>query len=69
MGINYGCCIAIFSRIVDAIDINQSIVDLLGVDVQFEYEILQHIDGTARRLDAPRFRQGYIFICGDVARI
>ncbi|OTG90864.1 FAD-dependent oxidoreductase [Acinetobacter sp. ANC 3813] len=53
----------------DAIDRNDSIRAILGVDEQFEYEVLSKEDWTARRLVADQFRKGRVFICGDAAHL
>lgn len=51
------------------LDRDQSIRDLLGVGADFDWEVLQHVDWTARRLVASRFRQGNVFVAGDAAHI
>jgi len=52
-----------------ALDADQSIRDLLGVDEDFSWEVLKHVDWTARRLVAERFNSGRVFIEGDAAHI
>jgi 2-polyprenyl-6-methoxyphenol hydroxylase-like FAD-dependent oxidoreductase len=42
---------------------------ILGVDQQFQYEILSREDWVGRRLIADRFRDRRVFICGDAAHI
>jgi hypothetical protein len=51
------------------IDRDRAIRDVLGVDDDFEYELLGKEDWTARRLVADRMRKGRIFLCGDSAHI
>ncbi len=53
----------------DAIDREQSIRDVLGVDENFTWEEVHHQDWTARRLVAAKFRDNNVFICGDAAHI
>ncbi len=55
---------------VDFEDLNadQSIRDLLGVG-NLKWETIQHVDWTARRLVAEKFRVGNVFIEGDAAHI
>jgi len=57
------------ARDFEDLDPDQSIRDLLGVGADFEWEVLQHVDWTARRLVASRFRQGNVFVAGDAAHI
>ena len=52
----------------DALDADDSIRDLVGV-ADLQWEVIQHVDWTARRLVAERFRVGYVFIEGDAAHI
>jgi 2-polyprenyl-6-methoxyphenol hydroxylase-like FAD-dependent oxidoreductase len=42
---------------------------ILGVEPDFEYELLSCEDWTARRLVASKFRHGRVFICGDAAHL
>ena len=53
----------------DAIDRDWSIRTILGVDDDFEYEVLNHEDWIGRRLVADKLRNGRVFICGDAAHI
>ncbi len=52
-----------------AVDRDQCIRSLLGVDEAFEYELLGEEDWVGRRLVADRFRGGRAFICGDAAHL
>lgn len=52
-----------------AIDRDRAIRDVLGVDDDFEYEVLSKEDWIARRLVAERFREDRVFLCGDAAHI
>ncbi|UUX93989.1 FAD-dependent oxidoreductase [Aquabacterium sp. J223] len=51
------------------VDRHASIRAILGVDEDFQYEVLSHEDWIARRLVADRFRNGRAFICGDAAHL
>jgi hypothetical protein len=42
---------------------------ILGVNEDFEYELLSTEDWIGRRLVADKFRDGRIFICGDAAHL
>jgi len=53
----------------DALDRDQSIRDLLGVDETFAFEVLHHEDWIGRRLVASRFRDGRVFVAGDAAHL
>ena len=53
----------------ELVDRDGSIRDILGVDPDFEYEILSKEDWVGRRLVADRFRKGRAFICGDAAHL
>ncbi|MDC4992360.1 FAD-dependent oxidoreductase [Acinetobacter baumannii] len=53
----------------DAVDRDQSIRHILGVDQSFQYEVISKEDWTARRLVADIFRKGRMFICGDAAHL
>ena len=53
----------------EALDFDQSIRDLLGVDSSFTWEVLNHEDWTGRRLVADRFRARRVFIAGDAAHL
>lgn len=52
-----------------AVDRDRSIRLILGVDDDFEYEILSQEDWIGRRLLADKFRDRRVFICGDAAHI
>ncbi|MFT4261899.1 MAG: FAD-dependent monooxygenase [Nocardioides sp.] len=52
-----------------AIDLDQSIRDVLGVDGEFDFEIVRHEDWIGRRLVASRFRDGRVFLAGDAAHL
>lgn len=53
----------------DSIDRDWSIRQILGVDQNFEYEILSKEDWVGRRLVADRFRDRRAFICGDASHL
>ena len=53
----------------EAIDRDKSIRTILGVDNDFEYEVLSKEDWIGRRLVADKFREGRIFLCGDSAHL
>ena len=53
----------------DLVDRDACIRTLLGVGLEFEYELLGREDWVGRRLVADRFRDGRAFICGDAAHI
>lgn len=53
----------------DSVDRDRSIRDILGVDDDFHYEIINKEDWFGRRLVADRFRDRRIFICGDAAHL
>ncbi|MDG2285522.1 MAG: FAD-dependent oxidoreductase [Alphaproteobacteria bacterium] len=53
----------------DAVDRDWAIRAILGVDENFEYEILSKEDWFGRRLVANRFRDRRVFIAGDAAHI
>lgn len=53
----------------EAIDRDQSIRQILGVDDDFQYEIISKEDWVARRLVADQFRNKRTFICGDAAHL
>ncbi|NVE01259.1 FAD-dependent monooxygenase [Massilia sp. BJB1822] len=52
-----------------ALDADQSIRDVLGVDADFKYEVLQHEDWIGRRLVADRMRDRRVFLAGDAAHL
>jgi 2-polyprenyl-6-methoxyphenol hydroxylase-like FAD-dependent oxidoreductase len=54
---------------VDAVDRDWGIRTILGVDADFEIEILSIQDWVGRRLVADRFRDRRAFICGDAAHV
>lgn len=53
----------------ETVDRDWSIRTILGIDDNFEYEIVSQEDWVARRLVADRFRDRRVFICGDAAHI
>ncbi|KML59153.1 monooxygenase [Burkholderia cepacia] len=53
----------------DSVDRDWSIRQILGVDADFEYEILTKEDWVGRRLVADRFRNGRVFISGDASHL
>ncbi|HTH79510.1 MAG TPA: FAD-dependent oxidoreductase, partial [Ramlibacter sp.] len=53
----------------DSVDRDGSIRNILGVDAQFEYEVISKEDWVGRRLVADRFRDGNVFIAGDAAHL
>ena len=53
----------------EAIDRDWAIRTILGVDADFEYEVLANEDWVGRRLVADKLRNGRVFICGDAAHI
>lgn len=53
----------------DAVDRDWAIRTILGVGPEFNYEVISNEDWYGRRLVAPRFRDGRVFICGDAAHI
>jgi 2-polyprenyl-6-methoxyphenol hydroxylase-like FAD-dependent oxidoreductase len=53
----------------EALDRDQSIRDVLGVDADFSFEILSHEDWVGRRLVADCMRDGRVFIAGDAAHL
>ena len=52
-----------------ALDRDRCIREILGVGSTLEYEILERMDWTGRRMIADRFRDRRVFLCGDAARI
>jgi hypothetical protein len=52
-----------------AIDPDWCIRAILGVDVEFPYEVITREDWIGRRLLADRFRDRRVFICGDAAHL
>jgi 2-polyprenyl-6-methoxyphenol hydroxylase-like FAD-dependent oxidoreductase len=53
----------------ESVDRDQSIRAILGVGVEFDYEVLSKEDWVGRRLVADRFRRGRAFICGDAVHL
>jgi 2-polyprenyl-6-methoxyphenol hydroxylase-like FAD-dependent oxidoreductase len=53
----------------DSVDRDWAIREILGVDADFEYEVLSREDWVGRRLVADRFRDRRVFICGDAAHL
>lgn len=53
----------------EILDKHQSILDLLGVGDDFQYEVLHHEDWIGRRLVAERMRDGRVFLAGDAAHL
>lgn len=53
----------------DLVDRDASIRSILGVDDEFEYEVVSKEDWTARRLVVDRMRSGRVFIAGDAAHL
>jgi 2-polyprenyl-6-methoxyphenol hydroxylase-like FAD-dependent oxidoreductase len=52
-----------------ALDRDQCIRQILGVESSFKFEILGQEDWTGRRMIADRFRDRRVFLCGDAAHI
>jgi 2-polyprenyl-6-methoxyphenol hydroxylase-like FAD-dependent oxidoreductase len=53
----------------EAVDRDWAIRNILGVNGEFEYEVISKEDWIGRRLVADRFAQGRVFICGDAAHL
>lgn len=53
----------------EAVDRDWAIRAILGVDEDFDYEVIAPMDWFGRRLIADKFRDRRIFICGDAAHI
>jgi hypothetical protein len=53
----------------DAVDRDWAIRTILGVEADFHYEVISTEDWVGRRLVAPRFRDGRVFIAGDAAHL
>jgi 2-polyprenyl-6-methoxyphenol hydroxylase-like FAD-dependent oxidoreductase len=53
----------------DSVDRDEGIRTILGVDEDFEYEVISKQDWVGRALVADRFRGGRAFLCGDAAHI
>jgi 2-polyprenyl-6-methoxyphenol hydroxylase-like FAD-dependent oxidoreductase len=54
---------------VDTIDRDWAIRAILGVDANFDYDVISKEDWVGRRLVADRFYNGRAFICGDAAHL
>jgi 2-polyprenyl-6-methoxyphenol hydroxylase-like FAD-dependent oxidoreductase len=53
----------------DSVNRDWAIRQILGVDDDFQYEILTNEDWVGRRLVADKFRDRRVFICGDAAHL
>ncbi|MDM0072443.1 FAD-dependent oxidoreductase [Variovorax sp. J31P207] len=53
----------------ESVDRDWSIRQILGVDADFEYEVISKEDWVGRRLVADRFRDGNVFIAGDASHL
>lgn len=53
----------------EAIDRDQAIRTVLGVDQTFAYELIGKEDWIGRRLMVDRMRRGRVFICGDASHL
>ena len=53
----------------DSVDRDWAIRAILGVDDEFEYEVISNEDWFGRRLVADKFRDRRAFICGDAAHL
>lgn len=53
----------------EAVDFDASIRAVLGVDGDFEYQVINHEDWIGRRMVADRMRDGRVFIAGDAAHL
>ncbi len=53
----------------DSVDRDWSIRQILGVDTDFNYEVISKEDWVGRRLVATRFRDRRVFIAGDAAHL
>jgi 2-polyprenyl-6-methoxyphenol hydroxylase-like FAD-dependent oxidoreductase len=53
----------------DSVDRDWSIRQILGVDEQFEYDVITREDWVGRRMVATRFRDRNVFIAGDAAHL
>ncbi len=52
-----------------AVDRDSSLRTILGVDAEFEYELISNEDWVGRRLVADKLRDRRAFICGDAAHL
>lgn len=57
------------SKDFSSLDLDQSIRDVLGVDEDFRYEVLNHEDWIGRRLVAERLSDRRVFLAGDAAHL
>lgn len=53
----------------DSVDRDACLREILGVDEQFQYEMISKEDWFGRRLLANKFRDRRVFICGDAAHL
>ncbi len=53
----------------DSVDRDRAIRDILGVDDDFQYEVVSKENWIGRRFVADRFRDRRVFICGDAAHL
>jgi 2-polyprenyl-6-methoxyphenol hydroxylase-like FAD-dependent oxidoreductase len=53
----------------ESVDRDWAIRTILGVDDNFQYEVLSNEDWVGRRLIADHFRDQRVFICGDAAHV
>lgn len=53
----------------EAVDRDAAIRTVLGVDQDFQYELLSKEDWIGRRLIADKVRDGNVFICGDACHL
>ncbi len=53
----------------DSVDRDWSLRQILGVDADFEYEVISKEDWVGRRLVANRFRDRNVFLAGDAAHL
>ena len=53
----------------DSIDRHASIQTILGIDDDFEYQVIKFEDWIGRRLVANKLREGRVFLAGDSAHI
>ena len=53
----------------ESVDRDRCLRQLLGVDAQFEYQLLTKEDWVGRRLVANKFRDRRVFICGDASHL
>ena len=53
----------------DSIDRDWAIRQILGVDDDFEFDMLAREDWFGRRLVSDKLREGNVFICGDAAHL